>query len=143
MALARALPLLLVATGLATAFDAWWRMPLGAPSAPGPGLLPLALGLVLAALAGAALVQDAPAPDESIARRRVALVGAFLVLYPLLLPRVGFGATTALVLFALGRVIAPLAPARLALFALVATVVAVVLFRQLLAVPLPVGPWGF
>jgi putative tricarboxylic transport membrane protein len=143
MAPARALALLLVAVGLAAALDALWRMPLGAPSAPGPGLLPLALGLVLAALGGAALGQRVPASAGSIAGGRVALVGVLLVLYPLLLPRIGFGLTTLLVLFALGRVIAPLAPARLALFALVATVVAVVLFRQLLAVPLPVGPWGF
>src|ERR687891_44445 len=143
MTSARALALLLVAAGLYAALDAWWRMPLGAPSAPGPGMLPLALGLILAALPGAALVQRAPRLDEAIARRRVALVGALLVLYPLLLPRLGFGVTTALALFALGRVIAPLALARLAIFALVSAVIAVALFRRLLAVPLPAGPWGF
>jgi len=60
-----------------------------------------------------------------------------------LLPRLGFGATTAVELFALGRVIAPLALMRLAAFALVSSVLATALFRRLLAVPLPSGPWGF
>lgn len=143
MAPARALSLLLVAAGLYAAGEAWWRMPLGTPGAPGPGMLPFLLGVAVAALAGATLVERARAPAEVIDRRRAAFVGALLVLYPLLLPWAGFGVTTTLVLFLLGRVIAPLAPARLALFALASSAVAIALFRQLLAVPLPRGPWGF
>jgi hypothetical protein len=142
MAPARALALLLVAAGLYAAIEASVRMPLGTAGAPGPGMLPLALGLTLAALAGAALLQRPRAP-AAIARRRVVLVGALLVLYPLLLPRLGFGVATALVLFALARVIAPLPPARLAAFAVASSILATVLFRRLLAVPLPAGPWGF
>jgi len=75
----RVLGLLLVAAGLSAAIEAWARMPLGSPSAPGPGMLPFALGLTLAALAGAALLQRTPAP-AAIARRRVALVAALRVL---------------------------------------------------------------
>jgi len=142
MAAARALGLLLVAVGLYSAVEAWARMPLGLPSAPGPGMLPFALGVTLAALAGATVFQRASEASEAIDRRRTLVVGALLVLYPLLLPRVGFGLTTALVLFAMGRVIAPVTPGRLALFAVASAVVAVALFRHLLAVPLPSGPWG-
>ena len=142
MAPARVLGLLLVAAGLYASIEAWARMPLGTPSAPGPGMLPLALGLTVAALAGAALLQRPPAP-AAIARRRVALAAALLVLYPVLLPRLGFGTTTALELFALGRVIAPEPPTRLAAFSVASSILATVLFRRLLAVPLPAGPWGF
>jgi hypothetical protein len=143
MAPARALALLLVAAGLYAAIEASVRMPLGTAGAPGPGMLPLALGLILAALAGAALLLQRPRAPAAIARRRVLLVGALLVLYPLLLPRLGFGVATALVLFALARVIAPLPPARLAAFAVGSSILATALFRRLLAVPLPAGPWGF
>ena len=143
MAAARALGLVLVAVGLYAAGEAWARMPLGLPSAPGPGMLPLVLGLTLAALAAATIVQRAPAAAETMDRRRPLVVGALVLLYPLLLPRVGFGLTTALALFAMGRVIAPVTPGRLALFAVASAAVAVALFRHLLAVPLPVGPWGF
>ena len=72
-----------------------------------------------------------------------AIPRSMLVLYPLLLPRLGFGVATALVLFALARVIAPLPPARLAAFAVGSSILATALFRRLLAVPLPAGPWGF
>lgn len=143
MAAARALGLLLVAVGLYAAAEAWVRMPLGVPSAPGPGALPLVLGLTLAVLAGATVIGRAPAAAGSIAGRRTGLVSALLVLYPLLLPRAGFGVTTALVLFAMGRLIAPVALGRLALFAAVTAAIAVALFRHVLAVPLPGGPWGF
>lgn len=143
MAAARALGLLLVAVGLYAAVEAWTRMPLGTPSAPGPGALPLVLGLTLAALAGATVVAAPPASAGPLAARRTGLVSALLVLYPLLLPRAGFGLTTAIVLFAMGRVIAPVAPGRLALFAAAAAAGGVVLFRHVLAVPLPGGPWGF
>jgi hypothetical protein len=139
---ARALALLLVAAGLYAAGDAWGRMPLGTPSMPGPGMLPLALGLVVAVLAGATLLQ-APGEAGGIARRRAVQVATLLVLYPLLLPRAGFAVTTALVLFLLGRAIAPAAPTRLAVFALASAAGAALLFRHLLAVPLPTGPWGF
>ncbi len=140
---ARALALLLVAVGLYAAGDAWWHMPLGTPGMPGPGMLPLALGLLVAFLAAASLLQRAPAPAVGFVRRRATAVAALLVLYPLLLPRAGFALTTALVLFLLGRAIAPVPPARLALFALASAAGSVILFRRLLAVPLPSGPWGF
>ncbi|MGH7388335.1 MAG: tripartite tricarboxylate transporter TctB family protein [Candidatus Rokuibacteriota bacterium] len=140
----RALALLLVAAGLYADADAGWRMPLGTPGTPGPGMLPLALGVAVALLAGATLLQRAP-PEaaEPMAGRRPTEVAALLVLYPLLLPRAGFALTTALVIFLIGRAIAPAAPARLAVFALASAAGAVVLFRRLLAVPLPGGPWGF
>ena len=55
----------------------------------------------------------------------------------------GMLSVLALVLFALARVIAPLPPARLAAFAVGSSILATALFRRLLAVPLPAGPWGF
>lgn len=70
-------------------------------------------------------------------------MAALLVAYPLALPLLGFGITTAASLFLLARAIARAPLWRLAAFALMTTGAADALFRRLLAVPLPSGPWGF
>ncbi len=140
---ARLLALVLVAVGLGAAVVAWSSMPLGEPGSPGPGLFPLALGLATAALAGATLFQTPPAGAPVTAGRRVAVVAALLVLFPLLLSRAGFGLTAALELFLLGRAVSSVGSGRLAVFALTAASAGVLLFRHLLALPLPAGPWGF
>jgi hypothetical protein len=70
-------------------------------------------------------------------------VAALLVAFPLALPRLGFALTTAVTLFLFARALEARPLLRLAAFALLFTAAAVLLFRHLLAVPLPRGPWGF
>ncbi len=139
----RALALLFLVVGVLAAVETWRRIPVGTPANPGPGMFPLVLAVALAVLAAAAgLARQWPALPAPAVGRTVA-VATLLVGYPLALPRLGFGLTTALVLFLLSRGLAPARPLRLALFAIVASAAAVLLFRKLLAVPLPQGPWGF
>jgi hypothetical protein len=139
----RLLALFLAGCGAWAAIEAGRRMPLGTLADPGPGLLPLVLAGLLAVLAGAAALARGPSPPAPAATGRALVVAALLVVYPLLLPRLGFGLTTALAMFALARAIEPRPVAALALFAGLGTAGALLLFRHVLAVPLPRGPWGF
>jgi hypothetical protein len=65
-----------------------------------------------------------------------------MVAWPLALPRLGFALTTGLGLLLLGRVVDEASWKGLVAFAVLVTAGAVLLFRVLLRVPLPVGPWG-
>jgi hypothetical protein len=142
-ALARGLALLLAAIGVLAALEAWRAMPLGTGDEPGPGLMPLVLAALLAGLALATVAsRDWPRPAP-VARARTLAAAAVIAAWPLALPRLGFTLTTALGLLLLGRVIDEASWARLAVFAAVTTAGAVLLFRVLLRVPLPPGPWGF
>ncbi|MBI4270679.1 MAG: tripartite tricarboxylate transporter TctB family protein [Candidatus Rokubacteria bacterium] len=139
----RVVALLLAGAGLFAVVEVWRRMPLGTPADPGPGMFPLLLAATLAGLAAAAaLGRRWPAPSPAAGRRALA-VAALLVAYPAALPRLGFAVTTALAMLLLARALEPAPWPRLAAFALVASAAAIALFRVLLAVPLPRGPWGF
>jgi hypothetical protein len=141
-ALARGLALLLGAIGALAALEAWRAMPLGTADEPGPGLMPLGLGVLLAGLAlAAAAGRDWPRP-EPLARARTLGAAAVIAAWPLALPRLGFAVTTALGLLLLGRMVDEASWTRLAVFAALTTAGAVLLFRVLLRVPLPPGPWG-
>ena len=63
--------------------------------------------------------------------------------WALALPYLGFAVTTVVALFVLGRAIGRAPVARLLVFALLAGGSAVLLFRELLKLPLPRGPWGW
>ena len=142
-ALARGLALLLAAIGVLAALEAWRAMPLGTGNDPGPGLMPLVLAVLLAALAlAAAASRDWPRPGP-VARARTLAAAAVIAAWPLALPRLGFALTTGVGLLLLARVVDETSWVRLAVFAAVTTAGAVLLFRGLLRVPLPAGPWGF
>jgi putative tricarboxylic transport membrane protein len=141
--LGRGLALLLGAIGLVTAAQAWRRIPLGTPDDPGPGLLPLALGLLVTALgAAAALGRAWPAP-AALDGPRVLAVAAVVLAWALALPHLGFTVATAGALVVLGRALGSASWRRVLAFALLASAGAVALFRGLLALPLPRGPWGW
>jgi hypothetical protein len=141
--LARGFALLLAAIGVLAALEAWRAMPLGTGDEPGPGLMPLVLAVLLAALAlAAAASRDWPRPGP-VARARTLAAAAVIAAWPLALPRLGFALTTGVGLLLLARVVDATSWVRLAVFAAVTTAGAVLLFRVLLRVPLPAGPWGF
>lgn len=142
-ALARGFALLIAAGGALAALEAWRSMPLGTAGEPGPGLMPFVLGLVLAALGlAAAAGREWPRPVP-LAPGRTLAAAVVIVAWPLALPRLGFALTTVLALLLLGRLVDEARWTRLALFSVVLTAASVLLFRVLLLVPLPVGPWGF
>jgi hypothetical protein len=125
-------------------------LPVGSLRAPGPGFLPLALGIALAAISAAVLVRaliggiaTAGAFDAAGIARPLLVVVA-MIAYGAVLPLLGFAATTFLLLaglFALGasRLLSwqPLASAA------VATAALYLLFETALEVGLPAGSvWG-
>ena len=142
-AIARTFALLLAAAGALAAVTAWRYMPLGSADDPGPGLMPLVLGLLLAALGiAAAAARDWPHVPP-MARARILAAASVIVAWPLALPWLGFALTAGLGLLLLGRVVDEASWKGLGAFAVLVTAGAVLLFRVLLSVPLPVGPWGF
>jgi putative tricarboxylic transport membrane protein len=134
---------LLAGVGLAAAVEAWRHMPLGTADDPGAGLLPLVLGLAVAALGGATALGRAWPPAAPLERGRALAVGGTVVAWALALPYLGFAVTTIAALFVLGRAIGRVPVARLLVFAVLAGGAAVLLFRGLLKMPLPRGPWGW
>jgi hypothetical protein len=142
-ALARGFAALIALAGALAAAEAWRAMPLGTPDDPGPGLMPLVLGVLACGLGlAAAAVGEAPRPALR-APGRALLAAAILIVWPLALPRLGFALTTAAGLLLLARVVDEAPWPKVGLFAALTTVGAVLLFRVVLRVPLPVGPWGF
>jgi len=141
--LGRGLAVVLAGVGIAAALEAWRSMPLGTADDPGPGLLPLVLGLAVAALGGATALGRAWPPTAPLEHRRVLVVGGAVVAWTLALPYLGFAVPTVVALFVLGRAIGRAPVARLLAFALEAGGGAVLLFRGLLKLPLPRGPWGW
>lgn len=137
-----ALPLSGLVLGVAYLLGAL-ALPRGSVTAPGAGLFPLAVGLIIVVSSAVALVTEwrrptaAPDPPGDAFRRVPALLGA-LVVFALLLKPAGFilaaAVLSALVLAVLGR--RPwLAVGGLALAISVATA----LVFRLLGVPLPPG----
>jgi hypothetical protein len=124
--------------------------PMGSAARPGPGLFPVAVGVLICVVAMAMVVRAATEPAtrgeratvEADARARVAVTAAALVGFCLALPYLGY-AVASFVFVALllkwlggGRWVAAIA------IALATTAVSYVLFSALLGVPLPRGPLG-
>jgi hypothetical protein len=108
---------------------------------PGPGVFPVALGVLLLGL-GVSLVPATWRERVTFGHiPRVAGLAAVLVVYAILLDRFGFVITTSL---AMAGMLAAFAPRRRALWAAVGVVGAVLsyaLFSSILRVQLPPDPW--
>ncbi len=141
--LGQGLAVLLAGVGIAAAVEAWRSIPLGTADDPGPGLLPLVVGLAVAALGGATALARAWPPGAPLEGRRALAVGGAVVAWALALPYLGFAVTTIVALFILGRSVGRAPVVRLLVFALLAGGAAGLLFRGLLKMPLPRGPWGW
>ena len=131
------------------AFFIWGalRMPAGTFAVPGPAMVPLILGILLAASAVMLLVKTlvSRAPDPS---RPVTFgLPAVLILFGALtavsfaFEPAGFMATISVFLFAMLRTFSRLGTLRSALLAIVITLVTYWFFVNLLGVNLPRGPW--
>ena len=120
--------------------------PLGSIAEPGPGFLPLALGMMLAAC-GIVLVIGAffvvPARPVSFAELPHALVVLVsLAAAALGIERLGFRVTVALMLLFFLLAIERRPPVIAVPLALALACGTFYLINDLLRVPLPVGPWG-
>ena len=123
------------------------RYTFGAPNAPGPGFLPMMLGVAFVVLALVLLVrpwrlpEDALLPERAGAVRIVATV-VFLAAAIALLDRLGFLVTATLLMLGLLLVL-DRRPVRDLLLAPASTVAVYVVFKVWLRVPLPAGVLSF
>jgi putative tricarboxylic transport membrane protein len=135
-ALGALVPLLLGVFGLVVAFG----LGIGSLGAPGAGLWPLVISLMMIAAAGTALVRAKHDNDvESFDRGvfTVALSVATLLAYAALLPVVGFEIPTVLLLFFWIKVLGKEGWRSAVTVSIAATVVVYALFILLLTVPIP------
>jgi hypothetical protein len=141
--LRRGFALGLAALGLAAAAEAWRRIPIGTADDPGPGLVPLVLALAVAALGVATALTPGWPSATSLERGRVFTMMVVLVVWVIVLPHLGFTLTTVAALLLLGRAHGGVMGWALGAFAVLTAGGAAVLFRVVLAIPLPRGPWGW
>jgi putative tricarboxylic transport membrane protein len=139
----RGLALVLAALGAAAVAEAWRGIPVGSPDDPGPGALPVVVGVIVVALGIAVAFTRNWSPTPRLDLRRTLTVVAVVVSWVFAMPRLGFAMTSIVALFFLGRAIGQAPVARLLVFALLTGGGAVALFRGLLKLPLPRGPWGW
>lgn len=137
----------LLAVGLAATAEAR-KLALGSLSRPGPGFFPYALSLGLVVAAAGLLIQAlarpaAGAATERLMHGRAALTFVITAAYVFTLEPIGFGVSTTLYLLALFRVVEPRRWIVSLVLALGTTAAALLVFKIVLAVRLPVGPWGF
>jgi putative tricarboxylic transport membrane protein len=130
------------------------RYPIGSLWAPGSGLYPLALGLMLMGLAAAHAVRvrrEQPKPAAAPlaasrrlddATRRVLLFVGVVALGTALLPAIGYVASGLLLMVGLLRVFG-VAWGAAALTAALSAAASHVLFVRWLDIPMPAGPLGF
>jgi hypothetical protein len=130
------------------------QLPLGTLRLPGSGFFPLALGLLLMALAAGQLLRlrlakppaaaAAPAakPASDGAARRVVLFVAVVALAVALLEPIGYVASSFLLMLGLLAVLG-VRWGRAALVAAVSAAASYLLFVQWLKIPMPAGPFGF
>jgi hypothetical protein len=130
------------------------QYPLGTLRAPGSGLFPLALGLMLMGLAAAQAVRlrlaqpkPAAAPEAAPRRRgeatrRVLLFMGVVALATALLQTIGYVASGLLLMVGLLRVFG-VGWGVAAIIAALSAVGSHVLFVQWLGIPMPAGPFGF
>lgn len=131
------------------AFFIWGalRMPAGTFAVPGPAIVPLILGALLAAtgviLIIKTLVSRAQAPAQPIAFGLPSVIVLFgsLTAVAFAFEPAGFMATMGVFLFAMLRTFSRLSTLRSALLAIVVTLAAHWFFASVLGVNLPRGPW--
>jgi hypothetical protein len=139
----------LTAFGIAATIEAARTLSFGSVTRPAPGFFPLCTALALALVSGGVLLRSfrrSPAtPTTPSAPRRIHAAATLIALlvYALVIERLGFGLATFLLIAFLFRAIEPRSWP-VALGGAAATAVAChVLFRVWLGVRLPPGPWGF
>jgi len=129
------------------AFATWGaaEMPFGTAAMPGPGMMPMALGLLLMLSAAGLIVLElrAPATDAAVVlgNRHVALGIALIIVAGLLFERVGFIVTSTLFLFVMLASLSPLGWWRSLLVAVAASIATSYIFQNLLGVTLPPLPF--
>jgi Na+-transporting NADH:ubiquinone oxidoreductase subunit NqrB len=140
--------MLVAAAVLAAGLFFVWQavsLPLGTARLPGPGFFPLALGAALGLLAAAVLVRALRdrAPRDSIpfGHRDVLVVMAALIGAVIGFERLGSYLTLGLLMAVLLLLVARTAPWRAVLGAIVGSAAVWVVFRILLGVQLPAGPF--
>jgi hypothetical protein len=133
----------LIAVG---AFAAWeaFRMPHGTAALPGPGVLPFALGVLIAACA-LILIVARTSPDEpvTVGNRPVFCALLAVLAAGLLWERAGFLITSTFFLFVLLWMLSPLGWWRSLIAAAVGAAVARFAFQNLLNVVLPPLPFAY
>ena len=129
--------------------------PFGDWEEPGPGFVPVALGLVVMLLGGILLFQTITRKEKSsrgsapplipnrAAFARVALTLGGMLLSAAFLLYLGFFFTTFFLIFFLMRTIEPRTWRVTLFYALISALGFFVLFQVLLKTPLPHGPFGF
>lgn len=116
---------------------------------PGGGYLPFWIGIILVSLLGMHVVLSwrerprHPAKTESVSYRKQVLIVAALFACIALIEPIGFGAAVALFIAFLLGYVERLNWQAVAGVAILAPTCLVFVFRTLLSVPLPRGPWGF
>jgi len=135
----------LVLLGVLAAWEAL-RMPQGTPALPGPGMVPLACGVLLALLSAVLLAarrtgagSDEPVP---LGNRHVLLCFVVIVVAGLLWERAGFLVTSTLFLFVLLWSLSPLGGWRSLIAAVLGSVALRLIFQNLLNVALPPLPFS-
>jgi hypothetical protein len=129
------------------AFATWEasRMPFGTAAMPGPGMMPMALGVLLMLSAAGLVVLELKAPVTDAAvllgTRHVALAVAAIVVSGLLFERAGFLITSSLFLFLMLVALSALGWWRSLLAAVAVSIAARYLFQNLLGVTLPPLPF--
>lgn len=138
-----------VALLLLGAFAAWEgaRMPQGTAGLPGPGVMPVALGVVLALCSVALMTISARARDGgepvAIGHRRITWAVLALFAAGLLWERAGFLVTSSLFLFVLLWTLSTLGWWRSLVAAMLGAVAARLVFQNLLNVVLPALPFAY
>lgn len=120
------------------------RMPQGSAALPGPGMLPVVLGVLLA-LSCAALIAIPSDADQpvSIGHRNVAWALAAVLAAGLLWERAGFLITCTLFLFVMLAMLSTLGWRRALIAAMLGAVAARFVFQNLLNVVLPPLPFAY
>ena len=126
-------------------FAAWEgsRMPQGTAALPGPGMLPVALGVLLAVCSVVLIFMSQGQEQILIGHRHVAIALAMVLVAGLLWERAGFLITCSLFLFVLLWTLSPLGWWRALIGAVVGAVAARFVFQTLLNVVLPALPFAY
>ncbi len=131
-------------------FVAALRMPFGRLNEPGPGLLPVLLGILMVVTSGALVLQGFFRLERSVSHslerasvNRMIVFVLGLALYCLLLPVLGFFTVTLLFEIGCMKLFGVTKWRTILSVAIAATLGAYYLFDTLLQIPFPRGVWSF